>query len=439
MASDTFALVAARRRAGIVGRLALLSSVMFTLVSFLGPNAAHAKDAIILHGSDTMLILNREWAAAYAERSPSLKINVVGGGSGRGIDALIGDEADIAAASRPIKESELEAFRKTHDAPPREYVVAIDGIGVYVHSNNPVSSLTVDQLRDILSGRITNWSEVGGRNRRIDVYNRDRFSGTRAFVQDHVLGDRSFTPYAQEVATTSMMTAAISRNQSAIGYGGIAYCQGAHIIRLAPRAGQPSVWPSKENVSAGRYPLSRPLYFYVNPAVIDDDLQAFVDWVVSPAGQRIVTFVGYYPIPKESRDDRDETGRVTSDAERESDAEAPAGPVVLTAANAGSHGFRLSVTMSDADVEADAGRAKVRIRFDPRGRAIDDIRRIELRIGDDAIVPLTLDPNGAAEFTLRRILLDDTTVAMSRRSDPKSPPDYVVELEAFVPDGSRSR
>jgi phosphate transport system substrate-binding protein len=413
-----------RRRSAIVCGALAWSALLGSVVP-----AASARQTITIHGSDTMLILNQEWVSEYARRDAGLRFTVLGGGSGRGIAALLKGSTDIAAASRAMKASEMEAFEKRNGHRPREIVVALDGVAVYVHNNNPISSLTIDELGRIFRGEIRNWRQLGGQNRRIDIYNRDEFSGTRAFMQEHVLGGRPFTDRAREVSTTAMLTACVARNQSAIGYGGVAYAQGAHIIRVARSKGEAGVWPTNENVSSGEYPLSRPLHFYVDLTRQDEELQAFLDWVLSPEGQRVVTFVGYYPAPTRAKEP-------AAEPEASGQAAAPTPPVkldpiVLSPTNMHRHGFDVIIELNDDDVTAPAGQTMVSLRFAPGGNSIERVRTLSVHIGEEIAIPLTLNDDLLGRFALRRTLIDRTSVQLAEAGAPDKGAVYIIPLNAF--------
>ena len=194
----------------------LVCVFMGLLVSSFQTVEAAARNVVTIHGSDTMLILNKELAAVYNRRNTPLKFNIVGGGSELGIKALLEGKTDIAATSRAMKESEKAAFEQRTGKRPMEIVIALDVIGVYVHNNNPVTRLTLSQLKGILAGEIRNWRDVGGLDRRINFYNRDRNSDTRVFIRDHMLAGKPFSTLAREVSSTSMVAACVARNQGAI-------------------------------------------------------------------------------------------------------------------------------------------------------------------------------------------------------------------------------
>ncbi len=380
-----------------------------------GPEQAlAAARTITIRGSDTLLILNRELAAKYTKANPSLKFDVLGGGSGLGISALLSGETDIAAASRAMNESEKAAFERHAGTRPLEVVVALDGVGVYVHNNNPISRLTIEQLRGILGGQIRNWRDVGGPNRRIDVYNRDKNSGTRAFMQEYLLAGQPFTRLAYEVSSTSMLMAAVSRNQNAIGYGGIAYAQGAHIVRLADHIDGAGIWPDLEGVSSGKYPLSRPLYYYVNPAAMDDGLRGFLRWVVSARGQNVVTSVGYYPAPKTEGERLAALEAVPSVAPRE--------PIRLTRDNMREHGFDLAITLDEPGTASRSGQSVLTLHLNLSEEAARKIRTLSLRIGEDADVPMYV------RSALREALMGSTTLYLAETESPDEGASYAVPV-----------
>lgn len=239
-------------------------------------------------GSDTMVVLAQRWAEAWMKANPTKRVQVTGGGTGTGIAALINGTTDVATASRAMKETEKAKVRAA-GAEPVETVVARDGVAIYVHSSNPVKSLTVAQLRDIYLGDITNWKQVGGRDAPIVLYSRENSSGTYVFVKEHVLENGDFAPQAQTLPGTAAVVNAVSKERNGIGYGGGAYAKGVKELEIE------GVAPTKEAVLAGKYPLSRPLFVYTRGAPAGE-VKEFLDFALSAAGQKIVSDVGYFPI-----------------------------------------------------------------------------------------------------------------------------------------------
>ena len=268
------------------------------LASFLAvfllalPLAAQAGN-VTVKGSDTMVILGQRWAEEYMKKSTGTKMQVTGGGSGTGLAALINGTTDIAMSSRPIKEAETEKLRGRFNTTGAEIAVAKDGVTFYVQENNPLSSLTMDQLKGIYLGDITNWKEVGGPDARIVVYSRENSSGTYVFVKDNLLGGDDYTASAQTLPGTAAVVNAVSKEKHGIGYGGAAYAKGIKELKI--KNGTEEISPSAENIKSGKYPLSRDLYFYLR-AKPSGEVKAFIDYVLSADGQAIVTRVGYFPV-----------------------------------------------------------------------------------------------------------------------------------------------
>jgi phosphate transport system substrate-binding protein len=376
---------------------------------------------ISILGSDTMLILNQEWKLAYEKDHPGVRIDVEGGGSGRGIAALLDESVDIVAASRAIKDEEIARFAERVGSPPLEIPVQIDGIGVYVHYNNPLMQLSMDQLRGILSGRIRNWKDIGGDNRRIDVYTRDHYSGTRAMIESHVLRGEPITSLAREVSTTAMMLGTIARNPGAIGYGGIAYLEGARVIRLIHPKLKRAIWPGREDVCRGVYPLSRPLYFYIRPDSIRPEVQEFLDWVLKERGQEVVSFIDEF------------CGQRTAPAPEPADP-TPAGSIRLTPGTMRSHGFVVAVESAGLG----DGPRTFHVSFDPDGKMIGEVTGVSLHLGEAVRVPLApvMDPQTgtirAVELTLRPDMVAGATLRLDRADPTVAPSHWELRLADFL-------
>lgn len=256
--------------------------------------AALQQQTITIKGSDTMVILCQRWTELYPNRG-RVRFQVTGGGSGTGIAALINGTTDICASSRPLRPAEIEQLQRRYGSRGVEVRVARDGLAVYVNRNNPVNKLTLQQLQDIFTGKITNWKQVGGPDARIIVYSRENNSGTYEFFKDHVLQGKDFAPQVQHMPGTAALVNAIAKDRWGIGYGGAAYAKEVKEVAVAAAPGKPYYLPTLENVVSGRYPISRFLYFYLRERP-RGEVKAFIDWVLSDEGQRVVTDVGYFPI-----------------------------------------------------------------------------------------------------------------------------------------------
>ncbi|MBN2572924.1 MAG: phosphate ABC transporter substrate-binding protein, partial [Deltaproteobacteria bacterium] len=196
-----------------------LNSKYLFFIGLLAPLSAQA-GTITMKGSDTMVLLGQRWAEEYMKKQPKTTLQVTGGGSGTGISALINGTTDICQASRGMKDSEKAKLQERHKTTGTEIAVARDGLSVYVNATNPIKALSLDQLRLIFTGKITNWKEVGGADRKIIVYSRENSSGTYVFFKEHVLKNADYTPRAQSMPGTAAVVNAVAKEKNGIGYGG---------------------------------------------------------------------------------------------------------------------------------------------------------------------------------------------------------------------------
>ena len=256
---------------------------------------AVAQAAVTVKGSDTMVVLGQRWAEEYMKSHAGQTIQVTGGGSGTGISALINGTTDVCEASRSMKDAEKKQLSEKAGGPPVEIPVAKDGLSVYVNDSNPLTELSMPQLKAIFTGKVTNWKEVGGPDAKIIPYSRENSSGTYVFFKEHVLGNADYTPRAQAMPGTAAVVNAVVKEKFGIGYGGAAYAKGIKVLKIKKDAASPAIAPEDATIKSGTYPLSRPLFFYVR-AKPSAEIKAFTDWVLSAEGQGIVTKVGYFPI-----------------------------------------------------------------------------------------------------------------------------------------------
>ena len=260
-----------------------------------------SKGSIENKGSDTIVNLALAWAEEYQSIHPEVNLSVTGGGSGTGIAALINNTVDIANASRQIKEEERKnALANGSD--PVEFVIARDAIAVIVHLDNPVDQLTLEQISDIYSGAISNWTEVGGEDRPIVRLSRETNSGTHVYFLEEVirLGEKENTTLFSRdtllLPSSEGITAEIRQNPNAIGYDGLGYVTDEmKVIAVATAPGEEYILPSQETVNSGEYPIARDLYMYTNSQP-EGRIADYLDWILSPDAQKIVTELGFVPI-----------------------------------------------------------------------------------------------------------------------------------------------
>lgn len=265
---------------------------------------AGTQRAIQNKGSDTLVNLALAWAERYREIKPEISIAVTGGGSGTGIAALINGTVDIANASRAMNDKEIEDAL-ANGIEPVEFVVAIDALAVIVHPANPVSKLTIDQLADIYTGRLTNWKEVGGHDAEIVLLSRETNSGTHVYFLEEVIrkGDKEntdiFAPQTLLMPSSVGITSELSRNVNAIGYDGLGYVtEHEKVIAVAKTANSPYVPPTVESGADGSYPIARNLYM-VTAGQPSDAIADYLNWIRGSEGQAIVAELGFVPLPEE--------------------------------------------------------------------------------------------------------------------------------------------
>lgn len=258
-------------------------------------------------GSDTMVNLAQAWAEEYAQVDPTVSIEVSGGGSGIGIAALINGTADIANASRSLEPEEVEKAKKTGGKDPKEFSVAFDGLAIYVHKNNPLEEITLEQLGDLYKegGKIDKWSQLGvksipgAQGDDIVRVSRQNNSGTYAYFREVVIGKKGdYKPRSLDMNGSKEVVETVSRTPTAIGYSGLGYATpSVKILRVAKKAGQPAVKPSNATVLDKSYPIARPLFMYT-PGEPSPAVHKYIDWILSDAGQKVVEASGYVPMPK---------------------------------------------------------------------------------------------------------------------------------------------
>jgi phosphate transport system substrate-binding protein len=248
-----------------------------------------------------MVNLGQAWAEKYMEENPGDFVAVTGGGSGTGFSSLISATCDIAMASRNIKAKEV-ALAQQKGVNPFEIKVAMDGLAVVVNPKNPVNKLTMRQLSDIFTGKISNWKEVGGKDEKIVILSREVNSGTHVYFKEHVLrkndpnSKEEFAAKALLLSSSQAIADEVAQNSSAIGYYGMGYISNKQIpVMVAKDEKSEYESPAIENVVNGKYPISRPLLIYTNgqPQGL---VKKFVDFCLSKEGQDIVLATDFVPV-----------------------------------------------------------------------------------------------------------------------------------------------
>jgi len=269
-------------------------ALIVVLLSMTGLAFSPAPERITVKGSDTMVILAQKWAEVYMKSNSEAAIQVTGGGSGTGISALINGATDIAISSRKMKRTEMDKMKEKYNTLGVEIACAKDGITVFLHPSNKVKELTLKQLGQIYRGEIRNWKEVGGADKNIKLYGRENSSGTYVFFQEHVV-EGDYAPSCQTLPGTAAVVNAVKKDPNAIGYGGAAYAEGIEICKVKQDENSPGVLASAETIKNDTYPVSRYLFMYIKNKPTGE-LKKFIDWILSPEGQKLVVETGYFPV-----------------------------------------------------------------------------------------------------------------------------------------------
>ena len=241
---------------------------------------------ISVSGSTTVQPLAEKLAEAFMTENTSIRIDVQGGGSSVGVKAAGQGTSDIGMASREIKESELAEFPKLNVV-----VIARDGIAIVANADVTVSDLTVEQVRDIFSGKITNWKDLGGEDQNIIVVSREEGSGTRGAFEELVMGkDALITASAILQPSNGSIRTTVSTTPYSIGYMSFGYLDDT--IKAISIGG---IAPTEPNAADGSYPIVRPLNMLTNGEPTGA-VKAFLDFILSDAGQKLVIEDGYIPV-----------------------------------------------------------------------------------------------------------------------------------------------
>lgn len=251
-------------------------------------------------GSDTMLELAQLWAEEYVKINNNVTISISGGGSGTGIAQLINNQIDIADASRPIKQNEIDNA-KSKDVTPAEFKTCIDGIAIITNKNLKISEISIKDLRGIYNGSIKNWKNIDGPNLKITVYGRQSNSGTYAFFQEYVLKNDDYRVDMQPLNGNAQIVDTVIGDEEGIGYVGIAYAEKRsdelNILKIKNNDNDSSFFPTIENITNGNYPISRYLYIYTN-GIPTKEIAEYVKWILNKkGGQKVVENLGFVPLP----------------------------------------------------------------------------------------------------------------------------------------------
>lgn len=267
---------------------------MAALVAMWGLSAGSTfadENTIVVDGSTTVGPIAKAFAEYYMRQNPGVNITVSESGSGNGAKSLINGVCDVADMSRFMKPKEFEAA-VSNGVTPVAHVVAVDGIALIVHPANPISGLTVEQVRDVYLGKVTNWKQLGGPNKKIVPISRDTNSGTFETFEKMVMKKEKIAAGTEYVGSNGAVRARVQSTPAAIGYVGLGFVDSTvKPLRMN------NILPDPNTVASGRYPVARPLYMFTNgyPAM-GSHLHAFVTLHLTPKGQEIIESIGFVPV-----------------------------------------------------------------------------------------------------------------------------------------------
>ncbi len=250
-------------------------------------------------GSDTLVNVAQAWAEEYQTVNPDLAIAVSGGGSGTGFAALINGTVDLVNSSRRIKDSEME-FARANGKEPVEHIVGYDALAVYLHKDNPITSISLEVLAGIYGehGTLETWDQLGVtvpgcREQEIVRVSRQNNSGTFAYFRNTVMGQGDFKLGSRDMHGSKDVVDLVHNTACAIGYSGLAYATDDVASPCIETEGG-CVFPSVETAIDRSYPLARPLFMYTNGEPTGD-VKEYLDWILSDEGQCIIVEKGYAP------------------------------------------------------------------------------------------------------------------------------------------------
>jgi phosphate transport system substrate-binding protein len=265
-------------------------------------------------GSDTLANMMTFWAEEFKRLYPNVNMQIQAAGSSTAPPALTEGTSNFGPMSRAMKSKEIEAFEKRHGYKPTEVRVAIDALAVFVHKDNPIEGMTIAEVDAIFSStrlcgadqQVTRWGDLGLSgswvNRDLQLYGRNSVSGTYGYFKEIALCDGDFRNNVNEQPGSASVVQSVSTSLNAVGYSGIGYItSGVKTVPLALEEGGEYVDATTESALAGKYPLSRFLYIYVNKhpnKPLDPATAEFVKFMLSKTGQEIVDKDGYIPVPR---------------------------------------------------------------------------------------------------------------------------------------------
>jgi phosphate transport system substrate-binding protein len=277
----------------------LVVSALAVSAFLSGCGGGQDRQVIQNKGSDTLVNVAQAWAEAYQLVDPTTVVAVSGGGSGTGIAALINGTVDIANASRAMKDKEVQmATDAGHE--PIQHIVGYDALAVYLHADNPLSAISIEQLAEIYGdgGGYTNWTDLGVevpgcKDQTVVVVSRQNNSGTYAYFRKTILGKGDFRLGTRDMHGSKDVVDLVENTPCAIGYSGLAYATDhLKLACISQETGGECTSPSVATASDGSYPIARPLFMYTSGEP-SGYVGEYLNWIKSDAGQCIILAKGY--------------------------------------------------------------------------------------------------------------------------------------------------
>ena len=266
-------------------------------------------------GSDSLNNLMTLWSEGFRAQYPSVQVEIEGKGSSTAPPALAAGTAHFGPMSRPMKAAESDAFEKKFGYEPAAFRTAVDALAVFVHKDNPVKCLSLQQVDAIFSKTrkggaskdAATWGDVGLTGewaaKPISLYGRNSASGTYGYFKEVALFEGDFKDSVKEQPGSASVVQGVTEDRFGMGYSGIGYkTSGVKVVALADKDGEPFSAGTYEDVKSGKYPLNRFLYIYINKAPgkpLDPLVKEFCKLMFSKEGQEVVVKDGYLPLPAE--------------------------------------------------------------------------------------------------------------------------------------------
>lgn len=253
--------------------------------------SAQAQERLVIDGSTTVGPIGKAFAEYFMQQNPGVNVVVSESGSGNGARGIVNSTVDIGMLSRFMSVAEFKAA-VDNDVRPVAHVVALDGLPVLVHPSNPVNNLTLDQVRDIYTGRIRNWRELGGPDLEIVFVSRDTNSGTYETFNTVVMRGETIHAACETVGSNGAIRQRVQTTPAAIGYAGLGFVDDT--VKALQING---VAPSERTINSGDYPIARGLYMFTNGYPrMGTLLYRFMTLHLTPEGEEIVKSIGFVPV-----------------------------------------------------------------------------------------------------------------------------------------------